>query len=272
MSLPRKPDMESILKSPIILFMIGLEHEEFRVHECVLLPLSPRIRADLTAGAQTGVVDKFLWEDVEPATFAGLIEFAYGADYTTDVFPDQPEDGGEDVYNLREWIYGWNGKKGEIYKHGLQFVESGLDTPEGYFPSSGEDVKRLPFDQIDFSATIFRHLKLYVLAKRSEIKILEHVCIDRFRNCLIRLPWERCDEDFFLSITRYIWANTPEGERSPLRKVWIDFILCDLDCLVDGRLEDPIRCIKNFGTEFLLSVPHGYWQELQDVRNQKAKK
>ncbi|KAG7151602.1 hypothetical protein HYQ46_012613 [Verticillium longisporum] len=222
----RKPNMGSVLKSPIVLFKIGLEHEEFRVHECILLPLSPQIRENITAGGEGNVVDKFLWEDVEPTTFADLVEFAYGTDYTTDIFPEHANDGNDDdIYNLKEWIDSWTGKKGAIYHHGLRFVESRHDTPEG-----------------------------------------------QLRNCLVRLPWEFYDEDFILKATRYIWANTPEGERSLLRRIWIDFILCDLDCLIDGRLEDPIRCIKNFGSEFLLAVPPGYWQELQSVREQRAKK
>ncbi|CRK13807.1 hypothetical protein HYQ45_018499 [Verticillium longisporum] len=268
----RKPNMGSVLKSPIVLFKIGLEHEEFRVHECILLPLSPQIRENITAGGEGNVVDKFLWEDVEPTTFADLVEFAYGTDYTTDIFPEHANDGNDDdIYNLKEWIDSWTGKKGAIYHHGLRFVESRHDTPEGYFPGD-QDAEHKPINKTKCSTTIFRHIKLYALAKRCEIQSLEDICLYKLRNCLVRLPWEFYDEDFILKATRYIWANTPEGERSLLRRIWIDFILCDLDCLIDGRLEDPIRCIKNFGSEFLLAVPPGYWQELQSVREQRAKK
>ncbi|KAM0321800.1 hypothetical protein ACHAQA_009897 [Verticillium albo-atrum] len=273
MSMQKKPDMGSVLKSRIILFLIGKEHEEFRVHECVLFPLSELIHAQLTAGSEESVVDKFLWEHVEPATFADLIEYAYGGDYTTNIFPEKDIGGNTDeIYNLNEWIDQWAGKKGEVYHHGLKFVEAGVFVPDGYFPASDDDMKPVPIDEASCSATMFRHIKLYVLAQKTEIHSLAVICIYKLRQCLIRLPWHLYDEVLICDVTRHIWANTPEGEHSPLRKLWIDFILCDLDCLMDGRLVDPIRCIKNFGTDLLLAVPHGYWEQLQNVRKQKAEK
>ncbi|EFQ32130.1 hypothetical protein CGRA01v4_08256 [Colletotrichum graminicola] len=82
MSLKRKRDMEDILKSRIIKFIIGSEKAEFTVHSMSIATLSEKFRS-IVSFSQPGENEKIVtWSNVETSTFVNLVEYAYNKDYT----------------------------------------------------------------------------------------------------------------------------------------------------------------------------------------------
>ncbi|KAF3803983.1 Secondary metabolism regulator LAE1 [Colletotrichum gloeosporioides] len=72
-----------ILKSRIITFVIGPEKEQFIAHESSIAGLSEPLRVLVTGNMKEAIEAKVTWEDVEPAVFVSLMEFAYNGNFST---------------------------------------------------------------------------------------------------------------------------------------------------------------------------------------------
>ncbi|GKT93398.1 hypothetical protein Ct61P_11248 [Colletotrichum tofieldiae] len=80
MSQKRKRDMDEILKSKQIKFVVGPEEEEYTVHLSSLAALSTQLKSILYG--LDGGEKKIVWKNVQPATFVNLMEYAYSRHYT----------------------------------------------------------------------------------------------------------------------------------------------------------------------------------------------
>ncbi|KAL3299402.1 hypothetical protein RB213_000475 [Colletotrichum asianum] len=71
-----------ILKSRNITFIIGPEKEQFTAHESSIAGLSETLRVLVTGSMKEAIEAKVIWEDVEPAVFVSLMEFAYTGSFS----------------------------------------------------------------------------------------------------------------------------------------------------------------------------------------------
>ncbi|KAI8180238.1 hypothetical protein KHU50_002978 [Colletotrichum sp. SAR 10_65] len=77
------PTLTVILKSRNITFIIGPEKEQFTAHESSIAGLSEALRVLVTGSMKEAIEAKVIWEDVEPAVFVSLMEFAYTGNLST---------------------------------------------------------------------------------------------------------------------------------------------------------------------------------------------
>ncbi|KAK1447135.1 hypothetical protein CMEL01_08974 [Colletotrichum melonis] len=107
MSLKRKRDMNQIFRSRTITFIIGKDRTEYTGHESAFLAMSQsfkdfirrKIRTSFKLASinQVGSVSYCVdWEDIEPASFVNLMEYAYSGDYTV---PALSKSKTEDTFN-----------------------------------------------------------------------------------------------------------------------------------------------------------------------------
>ncbi|KAJ0347801.1 hypothetical protein CCHR01_00898 [Colletotrichum chrysophilum] len=72
-----------IFKSRNITFVIGPEKEQFTAHESSIAGLSEPLRVLFTGNMKEAIEAKVIWEDVDPAVFVSLLEFAYTGSLST---------------------------------------------------------------------------------------------------------------------------------------------------------------------------------------------
>ncbi|KAI8280781.1 hypothetical protein K4K56_012136 [Colletotrichum sp. SAR 10_98] len=94
--------MEEILKSRNIIFIIGPEKEQFTAHESSIASLSEPLRVLVTGGMKEAIEAKVIWEDVEPAVFVSLMEFAYTGNLSTLKSEDQGDHDGLEAPDVDE--------------------------------------------------------------------------------------------------------------------------------------------------------------------------
>ncbi|KAJ0279951.1 hypothetical protein COL940_006523 [Colletotrichum noveboracense] len=93
MSLKRKEPMDEIFQSRNITFIIGPEKEQFTAHESSIASLSEPLRFLVTGSMKEAIEAKVIWQDVDPAVFVSLLEFAYTGNYST---PNSEQQGNRD--------------------------------------------------------------------------------------------------------------------------------------------------------------------------------
>ncbi|KAF4925181.1 hypothetical protein CGCVW01_v003699 [Colletotrichum viniferum] len=81
---------------------IGPEKEQFTAHESSIASLSEPLRVLVTGGMKEAIEAKVIWEDVEPAVFVSLVEFAYTGNFSTPKSEDQGDHDGLEAPDVDE--------------------------------------------------------------------------------------------------------------------------------------------------------------------------
>ncbi|KAK6221818.1 hypothetical protein QIS74_04690 [Colletotrichum tabaci] len=93
MSLKRKRDMDEILKSRSVNFVVGPKRTMYTVHSASLTALSQPLKELIVPNRRRIGYGTVVWLHVEPSTFINLMEYAYSRDYTIADLPKKKNSG-----------------------------------------------------------------------------------------------------------------------------------------------------------------------------------
>ncbi|GKT45333.1 uncharacterized protein ColSpa_05514 [Colletotrichum spaethianum] len=269
--------MTSIFKSRQVTFLVGPNQVEFSVHQHAFTRLSEPLRAMLTGGMKESLEAKVIWDDIEPAIFTSLLEFAYNGDYSIprlprkkpviEVPPDQPdpadlsdEDDWWSICSIMTWMMDNDDRYGDCTRFGkwcygrLYFETEMFPGPQPYWH---DELQRN--DCTGISTVFMLHVKLYALADRYQFKSLRNLCLQRLRESLINvvLRAEFCEA--LSEMLRFAYANTAPNDE--LRMMLIRYCIFQMNHLKrHGYLDRFVKELPDFATELLLEVPQMMWE------------
>ncbi|KAI3543739.1 hypothetical protein CSPX01_06062 [Colletotrichum filicis] len=278
MSLKRKRGIEEIIDSRIVTFVIGKgdSKREFRVHEGALVHLSEPLGALLTGGMQESLEGKIIWDDVEPATFVLLLEYAYSGLYPIP-YPDNESnakcgseeagDAGPD--SIRSFIEFWASVSWKKHIAVLEFCKKhfckyGVNetTLTGRDPSlRKEAIRKEGLDsRINIALDhLLKPAELYILADRYLVDDLTELCVNDVGRKLCNAAGDKMLVDHVCSVLRFLHAQTLPQDT--LRKLLLRFLIADMEYSIRG-VRKLVCDFADYAVELLLEIPHAYWQEL----------
>ncbi|KAK1585594.1 uncharacterized protein LY79DRAFT_635028 [Colletotrichum navitas] len=269
MSLKRKSNMEDILKSGSIKFIIGSEKTEFTVHSMSIATLSQALHSLVSTGRPGVVVKSVTWSNVETSTFVNLMEYAYSKDYSTPELTKTDE--AVEAISLHTWMLGISQedespqKSSAQYRFCQQHFSPNTTASDGAITESSFAteawLKDIQQQHLTGYETVFRtHTNLYILADRWRIADLNDLCLRKIRLTLIHAP--RTKELFialFLTIPT-VYNNTFDND--PLRSLLVRYCISSMACIMgqegDNRMAPLLRRLPHFAADLLLKMPHDY--------------
>ncbi|KDN64091.1 hypothetical protein CSUB01_05109 [Colletotrichum sublineola] len=224
MSPDRKVEMDDIIKSRNIKFVIGEDQVECNVHEAVIVNLSEPLRALVTNGMRESVEARVVREDVEIDTFTKLSQFAYENDYTI-IDPDEGLDQ-DDYYTINQRICKVaTGEYTLKTEFASEFVGKSLE--EARHGTFGDWHKQFLQPRSHSHEHYMSHVRLYILADRYAVFGLMSLSIQKIRDMLVNNP---LDGELFATVWKllaFIWPRTkPKDE---LRTLLLGLLLLDLE-------------------------------------------
>ncbi|KAK1658188.1 hypothetical protein BDP55DRAFT_638054 [Colletotrichum godetiae] len=276
MSLKQKRSIDDIVDSRIVTFVVGRgdSTREFRVHEGVLTYLSEPLRALLTGGMQESLEGKIIWDDVKPATFLLLLDYAYTGSYPIP-YPENKDYVKEDTEenqdgekktevtgSLRTWIKACSAEDHDQPHAVLNFCKEHFNENRiGEVNSTEDSDDEASSKRLVSLKHLMKPAELYILAEKYIIEDLKKSCIED----VCRKLYNAIADDELIahvcSVLRFLYTYTlPQDE---LRKLLLYFLIGDMDwAMGDDALKSPIKEIPDFAVELLLGIPNSYWEEL----------
>ncbi|KAL2878996.1 hypothetical protein SGCOL_005695 [Colletotrichum sp. CLE4] len=254
MSLKQKRSIDDIVDSRIVTFVVGRgdSTREFRVHEGVLTYLLEPLRALLTGGMQESLEGKIIWDDVKPATFLLLLDYAYTGSYPIP-YPENKDYVKEDTEENQD-----GEKKTEVTGSLRTWIKAcsaeDHDQPHAVLNFCKEHFNENRIGEVNST-------ELYILAEKYIIEDLKKSCIED----VCRKLYNAIADDELIahvcSVLRFLYTYTlPQDE---LRKLLLYYLIGDMDwAMGDDALKSPIKEIPDFAVELLLGIPNTYWEEL----------
>ncbi|WQF85724.1 Putative SKP1/BTB/POZ domain superfamily protein [Colletotrichum destructivum] len=185
-------DMEKVLQSRTVKFIVGCNEKEFSVHEFSFCSISPALRALLTGGMKESVEGKVVWDDVEPATF-------------TD----------NKVDSLKSYLQSdaYQGAQHQFSKKcSTQPLEPEIG--QGSHPKNGAAYLRSDWlEDLEFSKTgiadvFMSQAKLYILADKYGIEGLRSLCLHRLQQSLLHCLGTSEFENLLLDVIEFVFSKT----------------------------------------------------------------
>ncbi|KAF9874741.1 hypothetical protein CkaCkLH20_07878 [Colletotrichum karsti] len=293
MSLKRKRDMDELLTSRNITFIIGPDKVRYSVHEKSIAGLSDPLRALVTGPMRESIEAKVTWEDVEPAVFVNLMEYAYTGDFLIlgCVDKNAPEGGMNNLSNEQKEASDQNKKAkkrddklpqslfeavvsakkaGGIKLAAYQFTRKSFKCSKSCKFRITNDIQTIyNQEQIEASKKIIpcdlEHYmslaKLYVLAEKYDISELKTLCASRFKHSIFHAPGAANFMDDMIFVLRYLSNLTRPKDQ--LRKVMLKYIITDLKWFMDQNcFRNLLQELPEVATELFLMIPSEYWQEV----------
>ncbi|OHE97328.1 hypothetical protein CORC01_07383 [Colletotrichum orchidophilum] len=286
MSLKRKRGMEQIIDSRIVTFVIGKDDSarEFRVHEGALTCLSEPLRALLTGEMQESLEGKVILDDVEPATFLHLLDYAYTGSYPIQLLEikenakeDMNEEDSEEEYDssesLRTWIKTLSSRKSNKRHAVSDFCKQHFSkNGNSAVTLAGKDLPPLQEDSEEGSdgthsqiLLALDHLmepaKLYILADKYLIDDLKSLCVDDIRQKLYNGVVEDDLLTHVCSVLRFLHPHTLP--RDKLRKLLLRYFIGVLGWKMKNEdVRELLSEFPDFAVELLFKIPDTYWEEL----------
>ncbi|KAK1447144.1 hypothetical protein CMEL01_08983 [Colletotrichum melonis] len=284
MSLKRKRGIEEIIDSRVVTFVIGKgdSKREFRVHEGALVHLSEPLRALLNGGMKESLERKIIWDDVEPATFVLLLEYAcsglYPIPYPDNKFnakcgSEEAGDAGtkvEQPESIRTFIEFWASVSWKKHIAVLEFCKKhfcklGVNetTLTGRDRSRRKEALRKEGLDSRINITLDHLLKpaeLYILADRYLIDDLTELCVNDVGRKLCNAAGYGMLVDHVCSVLRFLHAQT--SPQDTLRKLLLRFLISDMEYSIRG-VRKLVCDFADYAVELLLEIPQTYWEELQ---------
>ncbi|KAK6221820.1 hypothetical protein QIS74_04692 [Colletotrichum tabaci] len=282
-------DMEKILQSRTVKFIVGCDEKEFSVQELSLCVISPALRALLTGGMKESVEGKVVWDDVEPATFVRLMEYAYSHDYSvpkvvkttpsndwdkTDKNGSTKIDDEPDSLNSYLQNATHQGAQHQFAKKCFtQPPEPEID--QGSQPNNGvaylrtdwlEDIK---YSKTGIADVFMSQAKLYILADKYGIEGLRSLCLHRLKQSLLHCSGTVEFESLLLDVIEFVFSKTKTQDS--LRKLLVCYCITDLQWIAScEHYEDLIEELPGFASAILSNVPLSYWDELSNGTSSRA--
>ncbi|KAK2004406.1 hypothetical protein LX36DRAFT_649960 [Colletotrichum falcatum] len=218
----RKAEMDDIVQSRIIKFIVGKGQVECNIHEAVIINLSDPLRALVTNGMRESIEAKVAWEDVEMSTFTKFSQFAYEHDYTI-IDPEEEKSDTAGFFTINEII-----SRAKSRKNGWRttFLEEFMAE---YLGEEGNDAfvdweKKARFHS---HAQYMSHAQLYILADCYAISGLVSLSVQKIREMLVNNPLDRNIFDTVWRLLGFVWTRTTSEDK--LRKLLLQFLLLDLE-------------------------------------------
>ncbi|OHE97334.1 hypothetical protein CORC01_07389 [Colletotrichum orchidophilum] len=295
----RFEDMDVILQSRSIKFIVGPEKKEYTVYESSFSALSPPLRALLTGGFQESNEGKVIWDDTDPVTFVLLVQYAYGGDYSLPEPPaavekvaiDEKTDGKAEEMTKKKT------PGGSSRLEALFPTSMGMDnqTPtrqhrgsqhllaygKPLFPPSHKaesiDIetwfaepnhpKRARVGEFETTYWSFRHLRsicqkhaaLYFLADKYIIEDLKHLFLDKIRHFLLHCRRTPNLRNAVMALVKLAYAETVPGDG--LRSLLVRHCLSDMAWFDTSKFKDLVRCTPEFGVDLFCEIPRSHWRE-----------
>ncbi|KAK1515114.1 uncharacterized protein CCOS01_13307 [Colletotrichum costaricense] len=287
MSLKRKRRIDEIVDSRVVTFVIGNgdSKREFRVHEGALVHLSEPLRALLTGGMQESLEGKIVWDDVKPATFVLLLEYAYSGRYPIP-YPDnisnakcgseEEGDAGAKVEqppSLRTWVESWITVRGEKHISVFEFCKKhfckyGVNEMTSTSRRRSLRKEALRKEGLDSKVNIaLSHLlepaELYILADRYLLDDLKELCVNDVGRKLCNAVGDGMVVDHVCSVLRFLHPQTLPQDK--LRKLLLRILIGDMIFAMKNGVRKLICDFADYAVELLLEIPHSYWEELQGL-------
>ncbi|KAK2009885.1 hypothetical protein LZ32DRAFT_649523 [Colletotrichum eremochloae] len=224
MSPDRKVEMDDIIKSRIIKFVIGEDKVECNVHEAVIVNLSEPLRALVTNGMRESVEARVVWGDVEIDTFTKLSQFAYENDYTI-IDPDEGLDQ-DQYYTINQRISKFHTRDYKFKtKFAREFLANSLD--EARHGTFSDWDKQLEQARSHSHELYMSHVRLYILADRYAVFGLMSLSVQKIRDVLVNNP---LDGEFFATVWKllaFVWPRTKSEDE--LKTLLLGILLLDLE-------------------------------------------
>ncbi|KAH9231270.1 hypothetical protein K456DRAFT_1916306 [Colletotrichum gloeosporioides 23] len=272
-----------IFQSRNITFIIGPEKEQFTAHESSIASLSEPLRFLVTGSMKEAIEAKVIWQDVDPAVFVSLLEFAYTGNYSTpnseqqgnrdglespgldkescaDKRDDESDDKSDDESDDDERD---NDERDGYESDDVSDDDSDDDeqhSQNGAPENLGTD--HLNDDIISYNAEAYiMTAKLYVLADKYDIAALRSVCLDRFTYSLAHIGGQKMTMDILAATIRYVYEHTTKKDQ--LRKLLLRFLITDLQWALRCKgTRKMLGDIPELASQLVLLVPSYYWEEL----------
>ncbi|KAK1978547.1 hypothetical protein LZ30DRAFT_800121 [Colletotrichum cereale] len=269
MSLGRKRNMEDILMSRTIKFIIGQEEAEYTAHSSSLTVLSQSLQSIIDHGYPHEMEETVIWKDVEPSTFVNLMEHAYPGDYNipelskrptwsrvarkvdrkTHIHPivavttrgEKSTDEIEEPSSLYRWMLRVSGKRSRRQESSAQYKfcqqHFSLETAASQTavnessPASEAWLKDIRRQHRTGYKIVFEtHANLYMIASKFGITELRGLCIHRIRLSLLHAPSTNEVAAAVLHTTRVVYDKTNLGD--PLRSLLVKFCITDMEWMM----------------------------------------
>ncbi|TQN72029.1 hypothetical protein CSHISOI_03490 [Colletotrichum shisoi] len=256
-------DMEKILQSRTIKFIVGRDETEFNVQEFSLC--------------------KVVWDDVEPATFVRLMEYAYSRDYsvpkvvktTTSNDCDKPDKNGgtktdDEFDSLSSYLQNAT-HQGAQHQFSKQCFAQPFEPEigQGSQPNNGAAYLRkdwledLKSSKTGIADVFMSQVKLYILADKYGIEGLLSLCLHKLKQSLLHCSGTVEFESLLLDLIEYVFSKTKPQDA--LRKLLVCYCITDLQWIAScERYEDLIEELPGFASAILSNVPLSYWDELSN--------
>ncbi|KZL76349.1 hypothetical protein CT0861_03409 [Colletotrichum tofieldiae] len=296
MSQKRKRDMDEILKSKQIKFVVGPEEEEYTVHLSSLAALSTQLKSILYG--LDGGEKKIVWKNVQPATFVNLMEYAYSRHYTVPTLfkPTEEEQVGnkhtnagtksstsnldrsvpepEEHESLASWMVTVSQNQesrqhtSAQYKFCLEHFP--LDVENEELSASATSTRDWLADIMQQNRTgikevFLAHANLWLLADQYGIAELKDLCLYRLQQSLLHSPGSDEMLHAVLETIRVVYSSPWGSSGSALRTLLCHFCLTDMEWMMRHKdLGTLLKSVPGLSTDLFLEVPQDYWRELRD--------
>ncbi|EQB46524.1 hypothetical protein CGLO_14436 [Colletotrichum gloeosporioides Cg-14] len=293
----RQRDMEEILKSRHITFVVGPEKEEFTVHEASIASLSEPLRVLITGNMKEAAQARVVWDDAEPTVFASLMEYAYSGNLSIPAChqnegletPDEPEkkteedqsEGEDDARDESERAVveeknnhsddDDDDKTPSLLKDILNDKGTGrrhcaknkFAKKHFLYKKSCPSCTRLDTDGIPCDiATYTAIAKLYVLADKYDVAALKNLCTSRLTRSLSQARGIDKTLSSVVQTIRFLYERTLKKDQ--LRQLLLRFLIADLEwAMRNSKVRTMLSDTPELASELFLLVPHYYWKELQ---------
>ncbi|KAK1978533.1 hypothetical protein LZ30DRAFT_772765 [Colletotrichum cereale] len=244
-------DLESVLTSRIITFVIGPEKKTFHINEKLVVYCSEVFKKMLSSGmreSREGVVEL---DEHEPRVFTSFINYMLYGNYevpiakkeldTTGkgtgeevpVVPDGNYDSLLDHVAKQRALLANHSKPKPYVEYMESFIHQG-DTGKLYgkppgLPVNGGPELEANFDLLvancHFGEICAHHVKLYIFADKYDISELRGLCIHRLHCSLVRAKLSDTGYQFLFDAIAFAFENTRPGDM--IRKLFVQTCVAD---------------------------------------------
>ncbi|KZL79366.1 hypothetical protein CI238_01326 [Colletotrichum incanum] len=276
-------DLESVLASRAITFLVGPEKKAFHVNEKLVTSCSEIFKKMLASGmreSQEGVVEL---DEHEPRVFTSFINYTIygnyevpvarerhksamdGTDKEVLVVPDSEYDSLADHVLKQAALLANNRKSAPYIQYMELFVRQG-DTgklygkPPGLLTNGKPDLEA-NFDLMvanrQFGEICAHHVKLYIFADKYDIGELRQLCLHRLHCSLVRAKLSDTGYELLFDAIAFTFEKTLPGDK--IRKLFVQTCVADLGLVrLMPSYKDLCCQVPEVVYEIMMELPK-YW-------------
>ncbi|OHE97327.1 hypothetical protein CORC01_07382 [Colletotrichum orchidophilum] len=273
------PDLEGVLTSRVITFVIGQDRKLFKIYEKLVASRSAIFDRMLTKGWRESVEGVVGIDDVEPEVFTSFIKFAFYGNYdvpTVSKFQETAKNGetesddaqliqGESYDSLLDHLTKQDAvlcRNQPYLRYLMHFTDQGVPgklycMPSGV-PWNQEDDLEANFDLLVanrlFGEICTHHVKLYIFADKYDIAQLREVCLHRLHSSLTRARLGNPGYQLLFGVIEFAFANTIPGDK--IRKLLVQTCVADFSMVrAMPCFSDLLQRVPELGFEIMTELP-----------------